>query len=183
MPIVGLITSVSCSIARYNDGKKRQIYIYIYIYIFNLLLYEPFLHCCYYYCYTLTLLPGSLAACQNRDGLTDPAPLIHSPAKKIIWPHGVYSVLLLSALEYTEQGGDKAFDVFEVTPPVDSTGGVTQVVFGCRVLTGSSFKSVHFWSFSEMVLCRLWVLGIAASIGWASFGGLVNLLEPELFFF
>jgi len=38
--------------------------------------------------------------------------------------HGIYSVLLLSALEYTEQGGDKAFGVFGVTPPVDSTGGI-----------------------------------------------------------
>ena len=36
VPIVGLITSVSCSIARYNDGKKRQIYIYIYIYIYSI---------------------------------------------------------------------------------------------------------------------------------------------------
>ena len=53
---------------------------------------------------------------------------------------------------------------FVILLAVDSTGATIQGVFSCHILIRSSFKSVHFWTFSVMVLWRLWLLGIVTSV-------------------
>ena len=38
------------------------------------------------------------------------------------------------------------------------------VFFSCLILISYSFKSAYFWKSSVIVLCKLWTLGIAASV-------------------
>ena len=56
------------------------------------------------YNHPLSLLPSSLAGSQNSS-LPDQALLIHCSAENIQL-YDMHSVLLRSALEYTEHGGD-----------------------------------------------------------------------------
>ena len=47
---------------------------------------------------------------------------------------------------------------------MDSTGGIMWVFFSCLILISYSLKSAYFWKSSVIVLCKLWTLGIAASV-------------------
>ena len=58
--------------------------------------------------------------------------------------------------------------MFGIIPDVDSTSGTLYAVFRCSNHIKSSFKSAYFWSFSVMVLWKLWLSGIVASVKYAS---------------
>jgi hypothetical protein len=58
--------------------------------------------------------------------------------------------------------------LFGIIPVVDNSNDIIQAVFSFHTLMGSSFKPVYFWSFSLIMLCRVWVLGIATAIKYAS---------------
>jgi len=59
-------------------------------------------------------------------------------------------------------------------PVVDNTNGVIQTTSGGHIVVSSSFRYVYYRSFSAMVLYKLWLLGIVASIENAFFDGFVR---------
>jgi hypothetical protein len=55
-------------------------------------------------------------------------------------------------------------NMFVAIPIVGSASGIIQGVFICHILTNSSFKCIYFWSFSVLMLWKLWLLGIGTPI-------------------
>ena len=105
---------------------------------------------------------------QNSTGLTDQALHINCSAKTFPSMWRVLSITAFCNKICTPGRRSSSFklpcNLFPLIPTVDSAGGVTRTIFSCHILISSSFKSVHFCSFSVMVLWRLWLLGSATSI-------------------
>jgi hypothetical protein len=117
---------------------------------------------------------SSLAISQKHTSLTDQALLIHCSAKEVLTVWHVLSITVLCIRIYRAGWRLSSFkllcNLFCIIPNLDSTSDTTWAIFSCYTHTRitSSFKYVHFWSFSVMVLWRMWLLGTPTSNKYAS---------------
>jgi len=114
-----------------------------------------------------SLLHSHLTFSHNSTGLTDQA--LHINCSATNFPH-MWHVLSITAFcnrTYKPGGRSSSFklpgNLYPIIPVLDSTSGI-QTVCSWHILVRYSFKSVYLWSFSVMVLWRLWLLGTATSI-------------------
>ena len=115
-----------------------------------------------------SLLHSSLTFSHNSTGLTDQA--LHINCSATNFPHmwHVISITAFCNRIYIPGWRSSSFklprNLYPIVPALDRTGGIIQTISSCQILIRYPFKSVYLWSFSVMVLWRLWLLGIATSI-------------------
>ena len=68
---------------------------------------------------------------------------------------------------------DSTSGIIEGVLSYDSTSCIIQAVLSCHILTSFSLKRSYLWSFSVMVLRRLWLLRIATSTECPTLDGFI----------